>query len=245
MAVIVTEDFEDGAVGAPATFTGVVGIVVTSGSPIYVDDPVHGGTRAVGCVGGASFGQLTLVPWTSAGDPRPPKRWWTHGYSILHPTPPDANVTICTTWLSDDSVYQVNWGPGSVSSGPTVFSLSWEGPESSGIIYTDVLLPFDEWLRYEWERTATALILTVTDSDDNEVLAWSWPKSSPDALISSTHVFVRDGGFSGIYQYQDDVAWEYPGGVVRLYPRDDGLGMSSAPRMYPPTKAGRKFGGYR
>lgn len=33
--------------------------------------------------------------------------------------------------------------------------------------------------------------------------------------------------------------------VTRLYPRDDGRGLSSAARIHPPTKARRKVGGYR
>jgi hypothetical protein len=33
--------------------------------------------------------------------------------------------------------------------------------------------------------------------------------------------------------------------VTRLHPRDDGRGMSSAPRLYPPTKADRLVGGYQ
>jgi len=42
-------------------------------------------------------------------------------------------------------------------------------------------------------------------------------------------------------------AWDFPGvlAVVRQYPRDDGLGHSSAPRNYPPPKAGRNVGGYQ
>jgi hypothetical protein len=42
-----------------------------------------------------------------------------------------------------------------------------------------------------------------------------------------------------------DAWFEYPGRTaVRKYPRDDGLGHSSAPRKYPPTKANRIIGGY-
>ena len=33
--------------------------------------------------------------------------------------------------------------------------------------------------------------------------------------------------------------------VVRQYPRDDGLGLSSAPRLYPASKARRLVGGYQ
>lgn len=32
---------------------------------------------------------------------------------------------------------------------------------------------------------------------------------------------------------------------TRLFPRDDGAGMSSAPRLYPPPRAGRVFGGHQ
>jgi len=32
--------------------------------------------------------------------------------------------------------------------------------------------------------------------------------------------------------------------VTRQYPRDDGRGVSSAPRLYPPVKANRLAGGY-
>lgn len=41
------------------------------------------------------------------------------------------------------------------------------------------------------------------------------------------------------------LAWRGAGDVIRRYPRDDGRGMSSAPRLFPPTKAARVFGGYQ
>jgi len=40
------------------------------------------------------------------------------------------------------------------------------------------------------------------------------------------------------------IAWR-GSDVIRRYPRDDGRGMSSAPRLFPPTKANRVFGGYQ
>lgn len=45
-----------------------------------------------------------------------------------------------------------------------------------------------------------------------------------------------------IYRHPPDVLVRT---VARLWPRDDGLGISSAPRIWPPTKANRIIGGYQ
>lgn len=56
---------------------------------------------------------------------------------------------------------------------------------------------------------------------------------------SSAHVAIKYTFRSPRYRWVwGDLA------VVRQYPRDDGRGLSSAPRLYPPTKARRLVGGY-
>lgn len=70
------------------------------------------------------------------------------------------------------------------------------------------------------------------------ILWWTGPPS-PSPAYSWVDEFT--------YQEYDRSATILPIGLappVRQYPRDDGLGHSSAPRLYPPPKGRRVFGGY-
>ena len=67
--------------------------------------------------------------------------------------------------------------------------------------------------------------------------------------IFTTTVTSIDAGTYLVRTYELSLEFTYGASalatpVTRLYPRDDALGLGSAPRLYPPPRRGRIVGGY-
>jgi hypothetical protein len=81
-----------------------------------------------------------------------------------------------------------------------------------------------------WAPTTTADVIAALETgcflDFN---SWNWV----------------GGSFPPTYRVYEAWIGEEGPRPVRQYPRDDGLGHSSAPRNYPPPKAARNVGGYQ
>ena len=118
---------------------------------------------------------------------------------------------------------------------------------SNYVIYTQdgdtpiatVSLPLDTWLYVSlepggrWEvGTEGAVIATgVEPVFDTSIRTWT---------------FIYFGAVDDGITLVDDIWVAYGPPVVRLYPRDDGRGMSSAPRIIPAAKGrSRVIGGYQ
>ena len=95
-------------------------------------------------------------------------------------------------------------------------------------------------------------LLSDTEDEPDEVIFWgmetafgfAMPTVAPDteeSFVSTAIPAIRVTLRSPRYR------WVYPGlnPVIRQYPRDDGRGLSGAPRLHPPVKASRLAGGYQ
>jgi len=98
-----------------------------------------------------------------------------------------------------------------------------------------------------WTLAATTQDNTVTDvlSRFEHVLAFYWtsptPSDPPPGDIAY-HPGISQS-WRAVMLAAADRAEVLE--VVRQYPRDDGRGLSSAPRLYPPPRARRRVGGYQ
>lgn len=86
-------------------------------------------------------------------------------------------------------------------------------------------------------------LTSTTNPDLVPVVSMDLPRAEGRLAIRVTQ-HVR-GGLDGLYiDPQVEVASLYP--VVRQYPRDDGAGLSAAPRLYPPPKRQQRVvGGFQ
>ena len=86
-------------------------------------------------------------------------------------------------------------------------------------------------------------LTSTTNPDLVPVVSMDLPRAEGRLAIRVTQ-HVR-GGLDGLYiDPQVEVASLYP--VVRQYPRDDGAGLSAAPRLFPPPKRRQRVvGGYQ
>ncbi|WP_182377902.1 hypothetical protein [Nocardioides sp. WS12] len=109
--------------------------------------------------------------------------------------------------------------------------------------------PRPVWLEINLLRTGG---WTIRDVDADVVLAhgdypYLIPASAPWDLNMQPNQ-SGPGGPSGSIRVMADDIYGFDGSsvapAVRLFPRDDGRGMSSAPRIWPPPKANRVIGGY-
>lgn len=82
-----------------------------------------------------------------------------------------------------------------------------------------------------------APILAFIDSNVTAAAAGGLPFAAA-AQSDTAGTYVRFYEVALEFVYDDDLA------CVRLYPREDGRGISSAPRIYPPPRSGRIVGGH-
>lgn len=109
-----------------------------------------------------------------------------------------------------------------------------------------------------WTFSAWQQFTLTWLGDDSWTVRMGDDSSGHDIPITTDRPFIpglltaqmvqRDlGGGTYASNWMDDVLITVPDGatpVTRLYPRDDGLGTSSAPRNYPSHKGARVVGGY-
>lgn len=112
---------------------------------------------------------------------------------------------------------------------------TWNG-ESRFIDPVVGRVPHDQWLTISWTQSGGTVSLRVEDASGGSIRTQAWTLPAGD-FISQTNSFVVGGDGSHTVAYLDDVTWVYGDEVVverqptRMYPRHDGRGLSSAPRM--------------
>jgi hypothetical protein len=86
----------------------------------------------------------------------------------------------------------------------------------------------------------------VRDLEGGTYLAASYPWTIPAGSLSWSLSCEQENSSN---RTMVDTIYGYPGSnsrpAVRMFPRDDGRGMSSAPRIHPAPKSGRIIGGYQ
>jgi hypothetical protein len=97
----------------------------------------------------------------------------------------------------------------------------------------------DRWMQLSLAPSGT---WTVTDASGGTLMSGSI--TAAEASPYDAFVFFAQAGTAGAAIVDDVWLWWDGGPAVRLYPRDDGRGMSSAPRLWPPQKNRRIIGGY-
>jgi hypothetical protein len=116
----------------------------------------------------------------------------------------------------------------------------------NGALDADVALPADwsgEWFNLQLAFSSGETTVTIRREDGSVWWTSSAIPAEADYLPQTARAQATIApAFTTVI---DNLSFTDRQRVTRLYPRDDGLGMSSAPRMYPPTKARRTFGGYR
>lgn len=115
----------------------------------------------------------------------------------------------------------------------------WVRAEIAGA--TEVTVRIDYDVRIYWNG---ALVVNVNGPsfDSSEVVTWTNDLPHELGVLAIWFQVNVRGGIDGSYGDASARGGSVP---VRQYPRDDGAGLSSAPRLFPPPKGQRLVGGYQ
>jgi hypothetical protein len=111
---------------------------------------------------------------------------------------------------------------------------------------SDTFITFDSSVfAGQWfHLTATAAGTVALTAESGALIAsHTFSSGLPNAKAIELAIIGRQ--FVGASAYIDDLSWSAAPPVIRKFPRDDGLGLSSASRIFPPPKSGRIVGGYQ
>lgn len=115
----------------------------------------------------------------------------------------------------------------------------WVRAEIDGAVSATIKIDFDAAIYWN------GVLLTVVNgpsTDTGPVVEWTQNLPHEDGVLAVWFIQNTRGGFDGSY---GDLSARGGSVPVRQYPRDDGRGLSSAPRLFPPPKGQRLVGGYQ
>lgn len=152
---------------------------------------------------------------------------------------PGQSFTASALWVYVNGLYDSDFVP------PQQLVMEWELEGSGWKVAYEWLIPTPESTRYDmtWTFGVTDVNATITGT-------LTLAGFAADVAAGNVYVRARTGSVPGYgrtlaYDFQVWITESVDDTVVRQHPRDDGLGMSSAPRLYPPPKAQRIVGGYQ
>lgn len=232
-----SEGFEGGAAGDIITTSNTALSVVVSGAdgdPVFVDNPVRSGTLAAGA--SAVPGPDVIADFL-----------YDHGADLTQARVAGSVYLDPAVDTPDPGFRLASFAVGDGTAG-VVFEFSRAGNfsltvgDSEGILLErTAAAPLRQWVDLSVVLAGQVLTVTASGTDLAEVVA-----VPPDWSLSFLIASVFD--VAGNRSYLDALSvTEAPtvAPVCRLYPRDDGRGLSSAPRIYPMQRAGRIVGGHR
>lgn len=240
MAVItrVAANFEEGSAGATvnpavADLLGI-GMQQDGGSTITYTTESHGGALAARL---ASASGLTIL--TSLGREVQGGGGWFKIKAVSTPPPSSfesevfAGVNITIPPFGSTGVY-LRRVPGATGN----FGIYSEVTDT--LIHSTSII-FDQWLYLSIDYAGH------WEFGDAGGIIWSGVETPPATDLPVQYLWSASARLNGGITLVDDlwVTSGPTGPAVRLYPRDDGRGMSSAPRIHPAPRSGRIIGGYQ
>lgn len=238
---VVVADFEEGAAGA--VVSGSEALIEPRGwgssdqlniSDATYSTDAHGGSLSALIDSGAGGNPRVLVQSSETDRVAGGGGW----FKIKTQHPNNANIADAR-YIDPGGVGGTGRGVLLRQSGGNVAAVD---PLNTATVYGTVPVILNQWL-----------YLSMSPAG-----AWSFGTAG-GTLLSGSVTAPADGNFSAFtwtayaqnspaQMVVDDVwLWwrDLDGPVVRLYPRDDGRGMSSAPRIFPLPKSGRIIGGHQ
>lgn len=189
-------------------------------------------------------------------------------FFLLAP-PASSPIASLSTWFRIESVMTDGVGVGAsvtlatfnddltVIGGGAVVGTYDYGPDAGQLVLDVVVgpelirtpmgpVPFGDWLQIKIKPVSG--LVTIYAANGALIGSANGDPAGPGTrerayLSPRTHSVVVDVGLGETVMYIDDFEHD-AGAATRMYPRDDGLGMSSAPRIHPRPKIQRLIGRY-
>lgn len=225
----ITESFAGPAANVVLTAGGNTVFDVVAGDPVFVSNNFPGDISSL-CMG-TNPASGVFPNGVKLFDPSAPVVYVRH-YTLQNLSGAGGSTFITPLEVTTDQ----EWFGGIRFDGPADIlhpSFRWEHPVDGSTVvdYPEIVVPFGQWLAAEYEVVGGSIVMRLLEADGTLIVSHSFTLASGDKVIRTQHTIVHYS--LSVWTIIDAILWRYGTSdtPLRLYPRDDGLGMSTAPRI--------------